>query len=273
MDATRVFFKNHRIYSHKIMRVRYMTYDVRRGEDVLHIDGDVCNIMIANPKFKGSKGQDRVGDKDISPYLYARVLGIYHGEVGYSGELSPGVGWPLSGLTNVEFLWVRWYDTISKSETGSTLPLDCVRFRDIRAPNATGFVNAVDVLRAAHIIPRFSHGKLYPTGQGLSKIARDGADWCQYYVNRYISYFTLSVTGLLKPSFIRFADRDMFMRYQIGFAVGHTTGPIAPDLDEDAGLISVSSPGGLEVDGSGGLPMDGVIDSVVTVDGTVPMEL
>ncbi|TEB03949.1 hypothetical protein FA13DRAFT_1654974, partial [Coprinellus micaceus] len=201
MDATRVFFKNHRIYSHKIMRVRYMTYDVRRGEDVLHIDGDVCNIMIANPKFKGSKGQDRVGDKDISPYLYARVLGIYHGEVGYSGELSPGVGRPL-------FFWVRWYDTISKSETGSTLPLDCVRFRDIRAPNATGFVNAVDVLRAAHIIPRFSHGKLYPTGQGLSKIARDGADWCQYYVNR-------------------FADQDMFMRYQIGFAVGHTTGPIA----------------------------------------------
>ncbi|KAJ3531527.1 hypothetical protein NMY22_g8114 [Coprinellus aureogranulatus] len=188
-DSTYLSFRGNRIYSHKIMRLKYTTYDVRRREDVLHVDSDVCNVMLPNPSFIHSPNEP--------PYLYARLLGIYHGNVAYMGEIAPGVRY----LTHsrFEFLWVRWYSP-STSENG--MPLECITLQPLDSPDATSFIDPHTVLRAAHIIPRFHSKKVYPTDHGTSEMGRDRFDWNQYYVNRY-------------------ADRDMLMRFHIGMGVGH----------------------------------------------------
>ncbi|TEB19086.1 hypothetical protein FA13DRAFT_1606363, partial [Coprinellus micaceus] len=188
LDATQVCIKSHRIFSHKIMRLKYTTYDVRRGEDVIHLDSDTCDIMVRNPKYPEKQ--------QLAPYLHGRVLGIYHTYAYYSGELGPTPALPV----HMEFLWVRWYESANLTEPRG--PLECVVFPDVTSFEATTFIDPMSALRASHIIPRFSRGRKYPSGDGLSRMARDWTDWSQYYVNR-------------------FADRDMYMRYNIGMAVGH----------------------------------------------------
>ncbi|TEB29739.1 hypothetical protein FA13DRAFT_1584662, partial [Coprinellus micaceus] len=188
LDPTRVYFKNHRIFSHKIMRLKYTTYDVRRGEDVIHLNADTCNIMVQNPKY--------ISDQKVPPYLYGHVLGIFHADANYSGELGQVPALPI----RVEFLWVRWYESVNNAEPKG--PLECITFPDITSPDSTTFIDPMSALRAAHVIPRFSRGRKYSDGNGLSKLAKDGNEWSQYYVNRFV-------------------DRDMYMRYKIGMAVGH----------------------------------------------------
>ncbi|RXW16502.1 hypothetical protein EST38_g9352 [Candolleomyces aberdarensis] len=83
LDPSYLAFKDNRIFSHKIMRLKYTTYDVRRDEDVIHVNSDVCNIMIPNPQYS----RDTLAHH---PYLCARVLGIYHAHVTYVGEAVSG---------------------------------------------------------------------------------------------------------------------------------------------------------------------------------------
>ncbi|KAJ2933285.1 hypothetical protein H1R20_g3796, partial [Candolleomyces eurysporus] len=191
LDSSHIVFKDYRIFSHKILRVKYTTYDVRRDEDVIHVDSDVCNIMIHNPAHHDNS--------DAHPYLYGRVLGIFHAHVSYGGEFAVGA-WDLHPF-RLEFLWIRWYN-FQNPEPGFTSPLDRLSFPPVTSPNSTSFINPDTVLRAAHLIPRFHLGRVHEGGNGLSEMAGDGLDWREYYVNR-------------------FADRDMFMRYQTGMAVGH----------------------------------------------------
>ncbi|KAJ2929664.1 hypothetical protein H1R20_g7412, partial [Candolleomyces eurysporus] len=201
LDPLYLAFKDHRIFSHKIMRLKYTTYDVRRDEDVIHVNSDVCNIMIPNPQY----GKDALAHH---PYLYARVLGIYHAHVYYVGEAVSGVRdyTPI----RMEFLRVRWYSSSTNptnhlDSTSASLPeLDTVVFPSITSPDAISFIDPNVVLRASHIIPRFCKGRVYKDGRGKSEMAGDGFDWKEYYINRFV-------------------DRDMFMRYQINLGVGHWT--------------------------------------------------
>lgn len=192
------------------MRLKYTTYDVRRGEDVIHLDSDTCNIMVRNPKY---------GEEQQPEYLHGQVLGIYHTYAYYSGELGPTPALPV----HMEFLWVRWYESANLTEPRGAL--ECVVFPDVASFECTTFIDPMSALRATHIIPRFSRGRKYPNGGGLSTMARDGTDWSQYYVNRYVRPFWPPYTPF-KSFSCRFADRDMYMRYNIGMAVGHA--PIWP---------------------------------------------
>lgn len=210
LDPTRVCVDNHRIFYHKLMRVKFTTYDVRRDEDVIHLDSECCNIMVPNPAFKD--------DQSLPPYLYARVLGIYHGMVYYAGEMAQGIPSPFPKPIRIEFLWVRWYETVPTVD-GERFALNRIHFPAITSADSTSFIDPSIVLRAAHIIPRFSSGKAHLTGQGLSKFARDGTDWCQY-VNRYVTLLSSPLVSA-NPTISSFADRDMFMRQHIGMAVGH----------------------------------------------------
>ncbi|KAF7965828.1 hypothetical protein HWV62_41270 [Athelia sp. TMB] len=77
-----------------------------------------------------------------------------------------------------------------------------LRFPPMASSGAFGFVDPSTVLRGCHIVPACASGQLHSDGIALSRCARDGKDWLQYYANR-------------------FADRDMLMRYHHGLAVGH----------------------------------------------------
>ena len=113
-------------------------------------------------------------------FLYARVLGVYHANVIYTG---PGMA--DFKPRRVEFLWVRWYQVHSGHEeflAQSRLPE--LSFYPIYTPHAFGFVDPANVLRTCHIMPRFAHGKQHEHagGKGFSRCAKDRDDYKKYYI-------------------------------------------------------------------------------------------
>ncbi len=120
------------------------------------------------------------------PFLYGRVIGIYHVNVIYTG---PGT----AGYEPMRFdtLRIRWFqlDTVhSQVERSSggwkSSRLDRLSFPPMIQVDSFGFVDPKLVLRGAHLIPAFSLGKRYLDGQGISIMSRDNSDWNHYYVNR-----------------------------------------------------------------------------------------
>lgn len=171
-DADRtVIIKDDRIYLHNIFRVNYTSYDVRRLQDVINARSTHCNIMMLCHS-----------DNNSSPshFRYGRVIGTYHLKAIYTGP----------GMVNhyshpFEFLWVRWYDEVGQAGTGWKHSRLCrLRFAPLDDDDAFSIIDPADVLRGCHIIPRFSLGKKYSTGVGLSPLARDDSDWTEYYISR-----------------------------------------------------------------------------------------
>jgi hypothetical protein len=176
-----VLFKNDRIYRHHLVRFNYTTYDVRRDQDVVNPDTPHCDIMLlANP--------DDLEANSNHPFLYARVLGIYHANVVYVG----------SGMLDyvprrLEFLWVRWFQYFGdRSVVWKDRRLDCIKFPPMASEGAFGFVDPRDVLRGSHIMPRFVKGRVHADGIAISRLAKDSKDWRFYYVDRCDYFISLS---------------------------------------------------------------------------------
>ena len=172
---------------HKIIKFNFTTYDMRRDQDVVNSGSSHCNIMVlAQP--------DPRQLPDEHPFLYGRVLGVFHVNVIYSG---PGA--VDHDARRFDCLWVRWYDLeVGKSRDGTrknaksrsktaekpSRRLDRLSFLPWDAEDAVGFIDPADVLRGCHIIPAFSTMKSFPNGGGSSSCARDSEDWNAYYISR-----------------------------------------------------------------------------------------
>ena len=64
-----IVFKYNHIYRHNIMRINYTTYDVRRAQDTINTNTSKRDILVLSCE----------SDSDsATPFLYARVLGIFH---------------------------------------------------------------------------------------------------------------------------------------------------------------------------------------------------
>jgi hypothetical protein len=174
-DWQAVVFKHERMYQHKIMRVNYTTYDVRRGEDVIHTGTSHCDIMVLNPLFSENPQEH--------PFWYARVLSIYHANVIYIGE----------GNTDyhpcrLEFLWVRWFELENIPAGWKKKRLDRIHFPSLFDDDAFGFVDPRQVLRSCHLIPMFSQKRVHVKDDiGISHLGQSSEDWRSYTVNRYVS--------------------------------------------------------------------------------------
>ena len=111
-------------------------------------------------------------------FWYARILGIYHVNVIYTGP----------GMTDyaprrLDFLWVRWFRPVLRGGWAECR-LDQVAFPPMADEDAFGFLDPADILRACHITPTFSRGLVHPDEVAMSQLARDSRDWQRYYVNR-----------------------------------------------------------------------------------------
>ena len=172
-ELDNILFKHDRIYRHKIMRINYTTYDVRRKQDTINPATPHRNIMVLADS----------SDSSDHPFLYGRVIGIFHANVVYTGfrtvDYRP---------RRLEFLWVRWYELDPNVPAGSWTcgTLDRLRFPPMAEPGAFGFIDPSDVVRACHIIPAFASGKRYGDGRGLSRCAMDSDDWNSYYLMRCV---------------------------------------------------------------------------------------
>jgi len=168
--ASITFVKN-KIYQHKVLRVNYTTYDMRREQDSLN-PRTHANIMVLSQE----------DDANAHPYWYARIIGIYHTFIRHESSPDPIL---------IEFLLIRWYglDLDRSSRFGwKTRRLPKVGFvpdnPDAGSP-AFGFLDPGRVVRGVHLIPCFAEGL---TGDFLeSSIARlpdeGDLDWRCYYVN------------------------------------------------------------------------------------------
>ena len=148
---------NNRIYSHKVLRVNYTTYDMRRAQDSINL----CthpDIMVL------SHEDDKLdNNSEPHPYWYARVIGIYHVEVRHDhpDALSRGV-------QELQFLWVQWFGQDPDYEGGwKAHRLYRVGFvaDDPIDPNdptfasgAFAFIDPAEVIRGIHLILSFAYG-------------------------------------------------------------------------------------------------------------------
>lgn len=180
VDSTRadwenVLLKNDRIYKHKIMRIHYTTYDVRRGEDVVHTGSSQCNIMVLNPQFS-------IENMELQyPFWYARVLGVYHTNVIFIGKGNADYQ-----PHRLDFLWVRWYHFNDAPSGWKRQRLDKLHFPPVTGDGSFSFLNPDCVLRSAHIIPSFLGGKVYSNEKSTSPCAQNDTDWKVYTINRRV---------------------------------------------------------------------------------------
>lgn len=171
-----LMFKSERIYLHNIVRIQFTTYDVRRGQDVINPSTPHRDVMLLATTDSNAD----------HPFLYARVLGIYHANVVYATD-----GACNYQTKRFEFLWVRWYKYHGQSVRWNDSRLDALSFASVTTEGSFGFVDPSDVLRGCHIIPAFARGKKYDHDDDLSRIAKDSQDWSQYYVNRCVLLISL----------------------------------------------------------------------------------
>ncbi|KAH9911827.1 uncharacterized protein BXZ73DRAFT_93312 [Epithele typhae] len=189
-----------RLYTHKVIRFNYTTYDMRRNQDSVN-PRTHPDVMVWAP--------DESSDH---PYAYARVLSIFHLTVSCLARprtsTIPGTAASqvLRVSSSMDVLWVRWFKVDSELQSGFTtrrLPrLQFVPHNDA-STEPFGFLDPATVVRASYLIPAFHFGKTERL-LGESRLARcdsDNLDYAYYYA-------------------CMFVDRDMYMRY-LGGGVGH----------------------------------------------------
>ncbi|THH19983.1 hypothetical protein EUX98_g8669 [Antrodiella citrinella] len=184
-EQQQIILRYNQVFRHKIVRVNYTTYDVRRGQDSLNPSSH-ADIMIPAFDLDPETGVSASGH----PFAYARILGVFHAHV---MRRVPG---QREKQEVMEFLLVRWFRLDTRYKAGfNAKRLYRLEFVPELDDDAFGFLNPDDIIRASHIIPAFAYGRVQdPT------LYYD--IWRYYYVNIFV-------------------DRDMYMRYR-GGGVGHT---------------------------------------------------
>ncbi|KAF9029874.1 hypothetical protein BJ165DRAFT_1397314 [Panaeolus papilionaceus] len=170
-QMSRLIILNDTIYRHKVLRINYTTYDLRRQQDSINPRTQADVMLLSN-------------DESSFPYWYARVLGIFHAQIVYMDPITETMQ-----RSELEFLWVRWFGLNSSPRHGwaaKNLPrVGFINERVDRSP-AFGFIDPSQVIRAVHLIPDETGGK---SRNGLLRptIARKSSDehldWNYFFVN------------------------------------------------------------------------------------------
>ncbi|KAI0737525.1 hypothetical protein C8Q80DRAFT_1115077 [Daedaleopsis nitida] len=192
-ELARIRIDHNRMYIHKIIRVNYTSYDMRRQQDSINPRTHPYIMMLA------PSGAPH-------PYLYAQVISIFH--INVYRHLSPDQEPPEPRLLHV--LWVRWLDL----DTGLPGGFEYYHPHRLKFANADeepfGFLSPNQVLRGIHILPAWHCDSTRDDDMDASDVpgsahATDAVelakDWNYYYVAMW-------------------SDRDLFMRF-LGGAAGH----------------------------------------------------
>ncbi|KAI0069257.1 hypothetical protein BV25DRAFT_1867060 [Artomyces pyxidatus] len=160
-DRAQVIIQNNRIFRHKVFRVNYTTYDVRRAQDSMNprTHADVITLL---------RDEDGVSLRYPHPFSYARILGVFHVDFLYNVPGLPPI--PKS----IEFLWVRWFRHDAQWASGFLKRrLHRIHLLPDTDDNAFGFLDPDDVIRGSHLIPAFAHEKV-------------DDEWKFHYVNFFV---------------------------------------------------------------------------------------
>jgi hypothetical protein len=117
------------------LRVNYTTYDLRRDQDSIN-PRTHADIMVA--------AHEDESDEVPHPYWYARVIGIFHVNVGQRGSnIRP---------KRMDFLWVRWFGHDLAHKGGwRARRLHRIGFVESQDPTAFSFLDPASVIWAVHV--------------------------------------------------------------------------------------------------------------------------
>jgi hypothetical protein len=169
-DRNTVRIIDNRIYSAKVLRVNFTTYDVRRDQDSMNPRAS-CNVMVLSPE----------SGEDAHPFWYAQVLGVFHTRILHVGPAATN-----RSVQNVEFLWVRWLGLVPDHQFGfKSAHLPKIGFVEHTDSLAFGFLDPSLVIRGCHLIPAFANGKtssLLPFTPTAARSPNEHEDWVAFYV-------------------------------------------------------------------------------------------
>jgi len=102
------------MYKHASLRLHYTRYDTKREAECINPKGAKPDIMVLSGDINDL----------LSPFWYARVIGVYHSNIYWRGE---------EELRRVDFLHVRWFERIIEGEFGDATGLwiqrtSCVQY-------------------------------------------------------------------------------------------------------------------------------------------------
>jgi hypothetical protein len=168
-----VIIANDTIYCHKILRVNYTTYDMRREQDSINARTHP-DIMLLSRDDKADK----------HPYWYARVRGIFHARAFLNDPTSMAP----ARMQDIEFVWVRYLGIQYQFKRGfkyKRLPI--VGFVDPTTDETSpfDFIDPKDIIRSSHLIPDWTSGQgENGIGPTIAREPEDGdMDWNYFYVN------------------------------------------------------------------------------------------
>jgi hypothetical protein len=216
-----------KIYSAKVLRINYTTYDMRRDQDSMN-PRTSCDVMVISPEKQCG----------AHPYWYARVLGVFHAQVLHTGPEARN-----RSVQHMEFLWVHWFGVEPNYQTGSRMArLPKIGFVPDTDESAFGFLDPSLVLRGCHLVPAFAHGRtqdlLRMTSLTAARQPEETDEWVNYYVIM-CALILFNLTYFANAMRRSWVDWDMFMRY-LGGGIGHLSQPQrSPDVDSKDGQVGM----------------------------------
>lgn len=181
-ERSTIIIENDLIYRHKILRINYTTYDLRRAQDSLNprIPGH-ADVMVLSPENEDE-------NEDPHPYWYARILGIYHTNIRHIGSSSTS-----PEPQKINFLFVRWFGRDPDPKPGwKANRLIRLGFVPGNDGSAFGFLDPSQVIRPVHLIPAFKWGCVtkYLPHSPIARVIKDpDSDWQLYYNGMYVFKF------------------------------------------------------------------------------------
>jgi hypothetical protein len=158
------------LYRHKTLELTYTTYDMQQDRDRIY-QRHYPDIMV-------------LSDDEEHPYLYGRVLGLFHINVRNDG---PNSLLPRGETAMLQMAWVRWFrlDTSQGPSGFHSLRYPTVSFYQSSEQDAFGFVHPEEIIRAVHLIPRFRSGQTaeYLDVPSQGRPEAEASDWRQLNVN------------------------------------------------------------------------------------------
>ncbi|KAG2010412.1 hypothetical protein CC2G_013241 [Coprinopsis cinerea AmutBmut pab1-1] len=97
-DRDTIQFVGNKVFKHKVLRVNYLTYDLRRMQDSINPHTH-ANVLLKAP----DSDEPTIDDPDTPKYWVAQVVGVYHANIRHVGPASK-----TRLPQKMEFLWVRW---------------------------------------------------------------------------------------------------------------------------------------------------------------------
>lgn len=173
------------LYTHKVLQVNFVAHDTQQKHDtvkpflrfstssrskiVARAPPKSAIMLAASPEDKAAGGH---------AFVYARVLAILHIDAWDSASL-PSIS---SRRRRLDILWVRWLGVKAVPSRRNAPALNTVGYMEGSQLGTFGFVDPADVIRGAHLIPRFKEGRSADLlSHSFCQDDEKEGDWASYW--------------------------------------------------------------------------------------------